>query len=102
MMRRSIRSYGRIHSTRRLSLFAAQRAGCFRRHQQKRESFYLRRPRARTYKLYFEKYVKVDPLLIGEFLASIEEPVPIGDIMPCQELLENPCLPGMDPTAAAR
>jgi hypothetical protein len=53
--------------------------GCFRRTPSTKAGVFLScRPRARTYKLCFEKYVKVDPLLIGQFLASIEEPVAIA------------------------
>jgi DNA-binding CsgD family transcriptional regulator len=32
--------------------------------------------------LYFEKYITLDPLTIGQFFARVEEPVSVGDIIP--------------------
>jgi DNA-binding CsgD family transcriptional regulator len=39
--------------------------------------------------LYFEKYIKLDPLLIGHFFAEVEQPVSVSDIMPYDEFLET-------------
>jgi DNA-binding CsgD family transcriptional regulator len=39
--------------------------------------------------LYFEKYIKLDPLTIGQFFAEVEQPVAVGDIMPYDEFLET-------------
>jgi DNA-binding CsgD family transcriptional regulator len=40
--------------------------------------------------LYFESYVKLDPLTTGRFLADIEQPVAASDLMPYDEFLETP------------
>jgi DNA-binding CsgD family transcriptional regulator len=40
-------------------------------------------------RLYFEKYIKLDPLLIGHFFAEVEQPVSVSDIMPYDEFLET-------------
>jgi DNA-binding CsgD family transcriptional regulator len=39
--------------------------------------------------LYFEKYIKLDPLTVGHYFATIEEPVSVGDILPYDEFLET-------------
>jgi DNA-binding CsgD family transcriptional regulator len=39
--------------------------------------------------LYFDKYIKLDPLTIGHFFAEVEQPVAIADIMPYDEFLET-------------
>jgi len=39
--------------------------------------------------LYFEKYIKLDPLTIGQFFAEVEEPVSVADLMPYDEFLET-------------
>ena len=39
--------------------------------------------------LYFEKYIKLDPLTIGQFFAEVEQPVSVADIMPYHEFLET-------------
>ena len=39
--------------------------------------------------LYFEKYIKFDPLTIGQFFAEVEEPVSVADLMPYDEFLET-------------
>ena len=39
--------------------------------------------------LYFEKYIKLDPLTIGQFFADVEQPVSVSDIMPYDEFLET-------------
>jgi DNA-binding CsgD family transcriptional regulator len=39
--------------------------------------------------LYFEKYVKIDPVSTGQFLAAIEEPVATGDVIPYDEFLKT-------------
>jgi DNA-binding CsgD family transcriptional regulator len=39
--------------------------------------------------LYFEKYIKLDPLTIGQFFAKVEEPVSVGDIIPHGEFRET-------------
>jgi DNA-binding CsgD family transcriptional regulator len=39
--------------------------------------------------LYFEKYIKLDPLTIGHFYAEVEEPVAVADIMSYAEFLET-------------
>jgi DNA-binding CsgD family transcriptional regulator len=39
--------------------------------------------------LYFEKYIKLDPLTIGHFYAKVEEPVAVADIMSYAEFLET-------------
>jgi DNA-binding CsgD family transcriptional regulator len=39
--------------------------------------------------LYFEKYIKLDPLTIGHFFAEVEQPVSVADIMPYDEFLET-------------
>ena len=39
--------------------------------------------------LYFEKYIKLDPLTIGHYFAEIEEPVAAGDILPYDEFVET-------------
>jgi hypothetical protein len=38
-------------------------------------------------RLYFEKYIKLDPLTIGQFFAEIGEPVAIADIIAYDEFL---------------
>jgi DNA-binding CsgD family transcriptional regulator len=39
--------------------------------------------------LYFEKYIKLDPLTVGHFFAEVEQPVAVADIMPYDEFLET-------------
>src|SRR5262249_28587740 len=39
--------------------------------------------------LYFEKYIKLDPLTVGQFFAKVEEPVSLGDIVPLDEFRET-------------
>lgn len=39
--------------------------------------------------LYFEKYIKLDPLTVGHYFAEVEEPVSVGDILPYDEFLET-------------
>jgi DNA-binding CsgD family transcriptional regulator len=39
--------------------------------------------------IYFEKYIKLDPLTIGQYFAEIEEPVAVADIIPYDEFLET-------------
>ena len=39
--------------------------------------------------LYFDKYIKLDPLTIGHFYAEVEEPVAVADIMSYAEFLET-------------
>jgi DNA-binding CsgD family transcriptional regulator len=39
--------------------------------------------------LYFEKYIKLDPLTIGHFFAEVEQPVAVADIMSYDEFLET-------------
>src|SRR5215468_5440676 len=39
--------------------------------------------------LYFEKYIKLDPLTIGHFYAEVEKPVAVADIMSYAEFLET-------------
>ncbi len=39
--------------------------------------------------LYFEKYIKLDPLTIGHFYAEVEVPVAVADIMSYAEFLET-------------
>ena len=39
--------------------------------------------------LYFEKYVKIDPISTGQVLAAIEEPVATGDVIPYDEFLKT-------------
>src|SRR6058998_2913249 len=39
--------------------------------------------------LYFEKYIKLDPLTIGHFYAEVEQPVAVADIMSYDEFLET-------------
>jgi DNA-binding CsgD family transcriptional regulator len=39
--------------------------------------------------LYFEKYIKLDPLTIGHFFAQIGEPVAVADIISYDEFLET-------------
>ena len=39
--------------------------------------------------LYFDKYIKLDPLTIGHVFAEVGQPVAIGDIMPYDEFLET-------------
>jgi DNA-binding CsgD family transcriptional regulator len=39
--------------------------------------------------LYFEKYIKLDPLTIGQFFAEVEQPVAVADLMPYDEFLET-------------
>lgn len=40
-------------------------------------------------RLYFDKYIKLDPLTIGHFFAEIGEPVAVGDLMPYEEFVES-------------
>ena len=40
-------------------------------------------------KLYFEKYLKLDPSTTGHYFADVEEPLAIADLMPCREFLET-------------
>src|SRR5262245_40369447 len=40
-------------------------------------------------KLYFDSYVKLDPLTTGQALADIEQPVAVSDVMPYDEFLET-------------
>lgn len=42
-------------------------------------------------KLYFDKYVKLDPLTTGQFFAEIGEPVATADVLPYEEFLESRC-----------
>jgi DNA-binding CsgD family transcriptional regulator/PAS domain-containing protein len=39
--------------------------------------------------LYFNKYIKLDPLTVGHYFAEIEKPVAVADIMPYEEFLET-------------
>jgi DNA-binding CsgD family transcriptional regulator len=39
--------------------------------------------------LYFDKYIKLDPLTSGHCLADVEQPVAVADLMPYQEFLET-------------
>jgi DNA-binding CsgD family transcriptional regulator len=39
--------------------------------------------------LYFDKYIKLDPLTIGHFFAEVEQPVAVADIMSYDEFLET-------------
>jgi DNA-binding CsgD family transcriptional regulator/PAS domain-containing protein len=39
--------------------------------------------------LYFEKYVKLDPLATGHFFAEVGEPISAFDLMPYEELTES-------------
>jgi DNA-binding CsgD family transcriptional regulator len=39
--------------------------------------------------LYFEKYIKLDPLTIGHYFAEIEKPVAVADLLPYDEFLES-------------
>ena len=39
--------------------------------------------------LYFEKYIKLDPLTIGHYFAEIEKPVAVADILPYEEFVES-------------
>jgi DNA-binding CsgD family transcriptional regulator len=39
--------------------------------------------------LYFEKYIKLDPLTIGHFYAEVEQPISVADIMSYAEFLET-------------
>ncbi len=39
--------------------------------------------------LYFEKYVALDPATAGHFLAEIEQPVAVADLMPRHEFMET-------------
>lgn len=38
-------------------------------------------------KLYFEKYVRLDPSTNGQYFADVEEPIAIGDLLPYDEFL---------------
>jgi DNA-binding CsgD family transcriptional regulator len=40
-------------------------------------------------RLYFDSYVKLDPLTTGQALADIEQPVAVSDVMPYDEFLET-------------
>jgi hypothetical protein len=50
--------------------------------------------------LYFDKYIKLDPLTIGHFFAEVEQPVAIADIMPYDEFPGDALLQGMGAAAA--
>jgi len=39
--------------------------------------------------LYFDKYIKLDPLTVGHYFAEIEKPVAVADILPYDEFLET-------------
>jgi len=39
--------------------------------------------------LYFDKYVKLDPVTTGQFFAEIEQPISVTDLMPYGEFLET-------------
>jgi DNA-binding CsgD family transcriptional regulator/PAS domain-containing protein len=39
--------------------------------------------------LYFNKYIKLDPLTVGHYFAEIEKPVAVADILPYEEFLET-------------
>lgn len=39
--------------------------------------------------LYFEKYIKLDPLTIGHYFAEIGEPVAVADLIPYHEFLQS-------------
>jgi DNA-binding CsgD family transcriptional regulator len=39
--------------------------------------------------LYFDKYIKLDPLTVGHFFAEVEQPVAVADIMSYDEFLET-------------
>jgi len=39
--------------------------------------------------LYFNKYIKLDPLTVGHYFAEIEKPVAVADILPYDEFLET-------------
>jgi DNA-binding CsgD family transcriptional regulator len=39
--------------------------------------------------LYFDKYIKLDPLTVGHYFAEVEKPVAVGDILPYEEFLET-------------
>jgi DNA-binding CsgD family transcriptional regulator len=39
--------------------------------------------------LYFDKYIKLDPLTVGHYFAAIEQPVSVADIVPYEEFLES-------------
>src|SRR5215469_16334983 len=39
--------------------------------------------------LYFDKYIKLDPLTIGHYFAEIEKPVSVSDILPYEEFLQS-------------
>lgn len=40
-------------------------------------------------RLYFEKYVKLDPATTGHYFAQIGEPMATADLMPYEEFLET-------------
>jgi DNA-binding CsgD family transcriptional regulator len=40
-------------------------------------------------KLYFEKYVKLDPATTGHFFAEVEQPISVADLLPYHEFLET-------------
>jgi DNA-binding CsgD family transcriptional regulator/PAS domain-containing protein len=40
-------------------------------------------------RLYFEKYIKLDPLTVGHYFAEIEKPVAVADILPYDEFVET-------------
>lgn len=40
-------------------------------------------------RLYFDKYVTLDPATTGHFFAEIEQPVAVADLMPYQEFVET-------------
>ena len=39
--------------------------------------------------LYFDKYIKLDPLTVGHYFAEIGQPVSVADIVPYDEFLES-------------
>jgi hypothetical protein len=40
-------------------------------------------------KLYFDKYVKLDPSVTSHYFADVEQPIATVDYMPYQEFLET-------------
>ena len=59
------------------------------RGEQDRRRRLLCRYRRSLQDLYFEKYIKLDPLTVGHYFATVEEPVSVGDIIPYDEFLET-------------
>jgi DNA-binding CsgD family transcriptional regulator len=39
--------------------------------------------------LYFNKYIKLDPLTVGHYFAEVEKPVAVGDLLSYEEFLET-------------